>query len=185
MYEVQHVRSDQLAPEIGCQVSSYIRLQWLTHLKGDDRFWVLIDPTGHVEHFYIAERGVLISHASVISRTIAHSGETYRLYGLGAVFTYPAFQREGYGQQVVTAATDYILRSDVDVGMLFCAPELAHFYAVSGWTAVNYPGIQSGDLDQPELDAGMFVMMLFVSAKAKAHRGDFEHGPIYVGEWTW
>jgi hypothetical protein len=86
---------------------------------------------------------------------------------------------------VVTAATDYIRGSDADIGMLFTAPELEHFYAVDGWMALNDPSIQFGDPAQPELDAGAFVMMQYISDKANAHRGDFERGPIYIGEWMW
>ncbi len=33
--------------------------------------------------------------------------------------TCPTFQGEGYGKRVVAAATDYIRRSDADLGMLF------------------------------------------------------------------
>ena len=65
MYEVRHVRSDQLPLEISLQVSSFFRLVWGGDEKGEDRFWQMSDPDGVIEHFYIAERGVLVSHALV------------------------------------------------------------------------------------------------------------------------
>ena len=184
MYEVQHYRSDQLPDSIYQQMSSFIRLVWLNHLKGDDRFWVLVDPTGHVEHFVIAERGVLISHACVNTRALTHAGESYLLRGLGAVFTYPAFRKEGHGGRVVAAATEFIQGTDADVGMLFCAPERVPFYAAHGWQQLANPYACFGDPNQPGLNDEI-TMMLFLSDKAKARRSDFERGSIYVGEHTW
>ncbi len=186
MYEVQHVTSDHLPDAIYQQMASFIRLVWLGHLKGEDRFWVLADPTGHIDHFYVAERGVLVSHACVNRRTITHAGETYTLRGVGAVFTYPAFRKEGQGARVVAAATDFIRGTDADVAMLFTSPDLEPFYAAHGWSALRpEPEIASGDAQQPSVDSHEFTMMLFLSEKARAHRDDFLRGPIYVGEYTW
>lgn len=185
MYEVQHYRSDHLPDAIYQQMSSFIRLVWLNHLKGEDRFWVLVDPTGHIDHFLIAERGVLISHACVNTRTITHAGESYVLRGLGAVFTYPAFRGEGYARQVVQAATDFILKSDADIGMLFCAEKLVPFYASFGWEKLCNPQIASGDPAAPSFDHDDCTLMLYLSEKGRAARDIFEHHTVYVGEYTW
>lgn len=185
MYEVQHYRSDHLPDAIYQQMSSFIRLVWLSHLKGEDRFWVLVDPTGHIDHFYVAERGVLISHACVNTRTVTQASESYVLRGLGAVFTYPAFRGEGYARQVVQAATDFILQGDADVGMLFCAERLASFYASCGWTKLSTPQIAFGDPAAPHFNPDECVMMLYLSEKGKAARAVFDQQPVYVGEYTW
>ena len=133
----------------------------------------------------IAERGTLISHALVRRRTIQHGGESYVLEGVGAVLTYPAFRKEGHGGRVVAAATDYIRTSGADVGMLFTYAEIEHFYARFGWTHLPEPGVTHGDPAAPQLDADAFMMLLPVSAKAQAHRADFDHGPIFVGPTRW
>jgi hypothetical protein len=186
MYEVQHYRSNQLPDSIYQQFASFVRLVWLSHLQGDDRFWRLVDPTGQVDHFVIAERDVLISHASVSQRTLNHRGETYTMRGLGGVFTYPAFRKEGHGAKVVAAVTEFIRSTDADLGMLFTDPVREPFYGAHGWQALKpLPGILSGDPQHPTVDAESFAMMLYLSEKAKAHRDDFLHGPIYVGEDTW
>jgi hypothetical protein len=184
MYDIQEYTSDVLPPEIAIQVASFIRIFWLNHLQGEDRFWNLTLPDPSVHHFVLAERSVLISHALVRQRTITHLGNAYKVFGVGSVMTYPAFRREGYGRRVVAAATEYILGSDADIGMLFTAPELEVFYGASGWTRLDKTGVYYGDPAQPKFDDA-FIMMLYISDKAKAHRDDFGQGELFVGEWLW
>jgi GNAT superfamily N-acetyltransferase len=185
MADVQHYRRYEEVPsDITCQIASFVRLVWLADLKGEDRFWKLDDPTGVRQYFVIVERSVLISHANVITRTITHAAESYLLYGLGGVFTYPAFRGEGYGQQVVDAATAYIRRSPADIGMLFCDPARWNFYGRSGWSRLKTE-ILVGTLEQRQPFTEEPVMIIYNSARAKAHQNDFETQPIYVGEDTW
>ncbi len=101
------------------------------------------------------------------------------------MLTYPAFRKEGLGGQVVAAASDYIRASDADVGMLFTYPAIEHFYARYGWTHLSDPGVRWGDPASPQYEADAFMMLLPVSAKALAHRADFDHGPIFVGPTRW
>src|SRR5215207_6469374 len=101
MYEVQRYASNELPSGIEGQVASFIRLVWNGGGTGEDRFWSMNDPSGNVEHFVIAERGVLVSYAVVGQRTITHLGSSYRLLGVGGVMTYPAFRHEGHGTRVV------------------------------------------------------------------------------------
>lgn len=183
MYEVRQYPSNQVPPEIACQVASFIRLVWLSDLKDDDRFWSM---EGEEEEttFVIFERGVLISHADVIQRTITHAGESYLMYGLGGVFTYPAFRGEGYGGQVVEAATQFIRASSADLGTLFCDPKRRGFYGQSGWLPLEAT-ILAGAEGQAVPFTDEPMMILYLSDKARAHRADFEGATIYVGEDTW
>ena len=184
MYEVQHVRSDQLPLEINLQITSFIRLVWGGDTKGDDRFWQMSDPEGVVEHYYIAERGVLISHELVRRLTITHMGESYAVLGVGGVFTYPAFRKEGYGAQVVAAFSDDIRASNADLGLLFTSERHYSFYAAHGWIPLNRRGVFAGNPNQPEFrDSG--VMLLPVSEKVQTHLNDFEQTAMYVGADTW
>jgi len=152
--------------------------------KGDDRFDHLLIHAEPMEHFVIVERGLLISHADVSERIITHEGETFRLGCVGEVMTHPAFRREGHGQRVIAAASDYIRAKDADVGMLFTMPELESFYGSGGWETVNTQGITFGDPAQPKFD-NAFVMMLFVTEHGRAKRDCFNRGPIYVGSTLW
>lgn len=183
MYEVRQYPSPEIPPEIACQIASFIRLVWLNHLTGEDRFWSLEGEAGTTT-FVIYERGVLISHANVIQRTITHQGESYLMYGLGGVFTYPAFRGEGYGGQVVEAATQFIRTSSADLGMLFCDPKRQGFYGQRGWVL-----LEATILVGAEGEAKPFtyepMMAQYLSDKAKTHRADFEGATIYLGESTW
>lgn len=185
MAEVQHYRRYADVPsEIACQIASFVRLVWLADLKGEDRFWQMGDPTGLRQYFVIAERGILISHANVVPRTITVAGESTLLYGLGGVFTYPAFRGEGYGQQVVDAATAYIRSSAADIGMLFCDPARWAFYGRSGWSRLEAE-IRVGTPESPQPFTKEPAMILYNSVWAQVHRSDFEGASIYVGDSTW
>src|SRR5690349_19409002 len=56
-------------------------------------------------HVLIAKGRELIAYTGVISTTIQHEGVTYCCYGLSGVLTFPAFRRQGYGKQLISAAT--------------------------------------------------------------------------------
>ncbi len=101
------------------------------------------------------------------------------------MLTAPAFRKEGIGGRVVAAASDYIRASDADIGMLFTYPAIEHFYARYGWTHLPEPGVTYGDPADLHHDADAYVMLLPVSAKAHAHRADFDRGPINVGHSRW
>jgi predicted acetyltransferase len=120
----------------------------------------------------------------VVRRELEHLGSRYVVLGVGGVMTYPAFRGEGYGHRIVEAATDYIRKSDADVGMLFTGTDLHPFYRQHGWTTLEREGVHYGDPKQPEF-SDSHLMILPVSEKGKAHRDDFERGNLYVGAWTW
>jgi len=145
--------------------------------------WDFIDAEAHPLSFALVEQDVLISHALVSRRDLTHAGETYKMYGLSAVFTYPQFERRGYGRQVVDAATTYIMTSAADVAMLGCKPHLTAFYAGGGWVNMEATRILYGARSAPT-EAG-HVMMLFVSEKGRQGRLAFEREPVYVGSYMW
>lgn len=185
MYPLMHYRSHELPAGIAGQIMMMFSLVMNADAASDDRFADPFSHSEHFDHFVVVERRLLISHADVSQRTITHAGATFRLGCVGEVMTHPAFRHAGHGHRAVAAATELILNSPVDVGMLFTSPDLEPFYAANGWAAVRPdPGITFGDPVQPHFDAA-FVMMQFVSAHGKTHRDDFAHGPIYVGKAMW
>lgn len=184
MYEVQHYRSNELPPILDGQAASFIRLVWNVGGTGDDRFWRLNDPSGEVEHFVVAERDTLISYVLLRRRTITHMGNTYRLFGLGGMMTYPAFRHEGHGARVAQAATAYLRHSDMDAGMLFTGSSLFPYYEPHGWVPLEREGVYYGDSNQPQF-SDSHVMMLHVSDHARNHRQDFEQGDLFVGASLW
>jgi GNAT superfamily N-acetyltransferase len=102
-------------------------MEWAWVYDKAHRLWDYTEKSTHPRNFVITEQGVLISHTEVNWRMLDHAGESYKVYGLSAVFTYPAFRREGFGRQVVEAATGFIDKSDADFAMLFCARDMESF----------------------------------------------------------
>ena len=175
--------SHDLPPDIKCQVVSFMRIYAWEVFQSKPVGWDFIDAEAHPLSFALVERDVLISHALASWRDLTHGGETYKMYGLSAVFTFPQFERQGYGRQVVDAATAHILASDADVAMLGCKPHLTEFYAARGWVNMEATRILYGARSAPA--EGGHVMMLFVSEKGRRGRLAFEREPVYVGAYMW
>ncbi|MBZ0285848.1 MAG: GNAT family N-acetyltransferase [Anaerolineae bacterium] len=176
--------NDEVPAEYQCQIRAFVRMLW-HDVYIYDLDAPLFLPERHPKHVVVAERHALISYARVNWLNVAHAGETYRLYCLGDVFTYPAFRKKGYGQQVVEAGTA-LIRGDheADVAILFCDPELETFYAQSDWQHLPALKATVGDLAHPEAyDA--FAMMLFLSHKAQQHRPDFDTHTLNLPGYGW
>jgi predicted GNAT family N-acyltransferase len=129
-------------------------------------------------HFVMAEDDSLLSYATLLKLNIPHAGMEYKIYGFGNLLTFPPYRKRGYGGQILQAATNYILQSDVDAAILFCDHLLEPFYAEKGWAHTPSP-TRLGKPEQYE-DYGPSRMMLFVSEKGRRGRTDFEAQPIYI-----
>lgn len=129
-------------------------------------------------HFSIVENDELISRAEVIQVELEHSEQIYKVCGISNVLTLPQFRGKGYGKQIVKAATDYILRSDVDIGLLFCEPRLESFYASNGWETQSNSVTRIGSSTNYQEYASI-RMILLVSDKGKNLCADFENSPMY------
>ncbi len=184
MSELRLIPSEELPRELKCQILSFIRIEWWWIFRDHNRFWDYTQKSTHPVNVVLSERGQVISHAEVTWRMVEHGGAAYKVYGVSAVFTYPAFRKEGYGTQVLRAATDYIRASDADLAMLFCRPELVPFYEQAGWEAPASAQIIYGDRDYPHEEESA-TALLFVSARGQAARAAFAGQPVYVGAYTW
>ena len=165
------------------QVIAFLKTEWPFIFSGDDVFLTEpyppeLDPV----HFVAAEGDSLLSYASAFRLSLAHADTAYEVYGFGNMFTFPPYRRQGYGKQVLGLATDFIRRSDVDVAILFCGPQLETFYATHGWEVLPSPTRIGMPNDYEEHEG--FKMMLVVSEKGRRGRLDFEERPLYV-KWPW
>lgn len=176
--------SDAVPPLVACQILSFIRIAWFDIYQYELDAPLMPDEW-HPVHVVMAEQHAVLSHAAVVWRTVPHAGETYKTYGLSGVFTYPAFRKRGYGQQVVDAATRQIERDPkADIALLFTDSELSGLYGRSGWEHTPNVSILTGDPGDPQVyDA--FTMMRFLSPKGKQARPKFEREPVYFAEDGW
>lgn len=173
----------ELPPDLRCQIVSFMRVYAPQVFQSKPIGWDFVDAMPHPVSVALVEQNILISHALVTWRWLTHAEQAHKMYGLSAVFTYPEFRGQGYGHQVVSAATRYILESAPDAAMLRCKPELYPFYQASGWITMESARLRIGAPDAaPEMGR---VMMLFISKQGQQSREVFEREPVYVGEYMW
>jgi GNAT superfamily N-acetyltransferase len=169
------------------QAVSFLRMQWPGGFTGENRLrdWVTRDSE-HPIHIVLVEKGILISHANVVWKYLEHDEVTYKAYGLTGVFTFPSVERQGFGSQVVAAATDYIVKSDADIAMFYCDEHLRKFYAKHGWIHMDTSTSFIGTRENPEPVDDEILMMLFISPKGQRGRAAFERKAIHFGgDHTW
>ncbi|MBE9140821.1 GNAT family N-acetyltransferase [Nodosilinea sp. LEGE 07088] len=167
------------------QLLAAVRIEWPRAFTKPNRTWDYTLKATHPQYFTISEKDVLISFAEVNQRVLQHVNQSYQVYGLSAVYTYPAYRREGFARQIVQATTDFIRASDADIAMLFCLSHLTELYRSAGWNLMPSVNIYYGDPNRPTVKEGSQVMMQFVSDKGRQHQTSFAHQPVYVGRYTW
>lgn len=186
MIELLQTPQSELSPEITCQILSFLRVTWPEGFQGENRLrdWIT-RPGHHPLSFTLVENGLVIAHAQVVWKMLAHAGETYKTYGITGVFTYPSFRWQGCGSRVVEAATSYIARSDADIGMFHCDPALKAFYTRAGWVAMEGAVTLVGTHEDPVI-TGESMMMQFYTEKGRRGRDSFLKQPVFFDEdSTW
>ncbi len=181
MPELHSYRKLDVPREIAIQIASYVRVQWPGLIGRNTPLWEGTLYPNDCMHFVLTDGDVLVSHAAVGMRPLAHCGETFNVYGLSSVFCYPTHRGSGFGEQIVAAATAHIRRqSDADLALLFCGERVKSLYTRHGWQIV--PGLTIRYGDDVEFNDG-HAMTLMVSKRARAH--DFSAEPFHVGPNTW
>jgi GNAT superfamily N-acetyltransferase len=135
MPELRTYEHNEFPSDLNWKAVSFVHTKWPFIGGGTIREMYRTSRTP--VHFVLVEDGLHLSYAAVIRMRLEYVGEEYETCGLGSVFTFPSCRRQGYGQQVVDAATHYITASDADVAARFTRPDLEGFYARSGWEALQ------------------------------------------------
>jgi predicted acetyltransferase len=183
MIETRIYPVDEFPPLLECQVRDFVRIVWPAS-NVDDRSVPLGPRDRDPVHVVIVDGDTLISHVQLLTFTIDHADESYRVMGVSGVLTYPNFRKHGYGRKVVEAATQYIGAQNVDFGMLFTMPELGKFYGQFGWVQMPNLDILAGDKDAPQLREE-FTLMLPVNERGHQAVKTFENAAVYVGARLW
>lgn len=183
MTTIQQYTADDLPPHLMWQMLSFARMQWHNDIED---FGLPLQPAKwHPTYFVIADDQLLISAATVLWKTIHFQNQPYKLYGLGMVLTYPTHRKQGYGRQIIAAATNFIQQdTEADLALLQTAPYLEQFYGEQGWEHTPNIRVLSGDVDHPIDDDG-WVMMLFLSQHTKEQRQNFEGNAFYLDDYIW
>lgn len=166
------------------QALAFMRMEW-SYIFTEEQDGKYVSETYPLEyqpvHFVVTEGDTLISYAATVLETIEHANHSYKVCGLGNVFTFPPYRREGNGRRVIELATNEIKKSDVDVAILFCEPTNVSFYATAGWISTPSPTYITDGKDNYEIHDEQ-RMMLFISDKGR--QSDFEQQPVYL-DWAW
>lgn len=184
MTMIQQFTTDTLPEHFKWQMRDFTRIVWdskepadMTHPLSPDRW--------HPRHFVIADGQFLLSATTVLWKMVDIVGQSYKMYGLGMVMTYPTHRKQGYGQQTVKAATDFIRQdATADMAWLQTRPELEQFYGAQGWTYMPDVTVLSGAIDQP-VNENSWMMMLFLSGRAHQNRQQIEKATFYLDEHLW
>ena len=104
------------------------------------------------QHVVVADRGILIAHATVLPREVSVAGERYAVGGLTRVSVFPGFRGRGHGAAVVAAVTRLIGERGFDAGMLSVDPEgaMERFYARFGSEVASNGRTLAGDHAAPD-----------------------------------
>jgi GNAT superfamily N-acetyltransferase len=166
------------------QIRSFLRIIWYAPNE-EDLNEPLTAAELHPVFFILAKGDMLISYTRLIWMKVSHVGQTFKMYGLGDVFTFPASRGRGYGRQIVQAAADYLHADpEADAAILLTEPALEGFYHYSGWEHIPAMSITVGERDNPR-KCDDFPMMLFLSQKARQMRSAFETEPIFLPGDEW
>lgn len=143
------------------QAVSFMRVVWPDIDGGALR--ATYPPALAPVHHLVVDDDLLLAYAATFVQPLVIAGVRSRVGCLGNVFTYPGTRRRGHGGRVVTAASRHLQTSDVDVGVLLCAPALAPFYARLGWRAAVGPTLVQGPGDGPPTEVDALRMVLPVA----------------------
>ena len=174
-----------LPPDLRWQILSGLRCVWPEDYSEEHgpRNWIS-RAEFHPFHVVVERNGFLLAHTVVIWKFLEHAGEMYKVYGLSMVFTFPDCRGRGYGLEVVRAGTEYVRKSDADVAMLYCEPQLAGFYARNGWIPIE-TATTVIEVGGSRFRSAETLLMLFLSEKGRRGRPAFDREPIHFGDTTW
>lgn len=116
-------------------------------------------------HVIVAELGVIVAHAAVVSRVIEVGGEPFRTGYVEGVATHPARQREGLGTRTMDEAAS-LIRSEFEMGAL--ATGVHGFYERLGWErwrGPTYVRYGSHLVRTEEEDGGIMALLFGPSAR--------------------
>jgi GNAT superfamily N-acetyltransferase len=172
---------DQIAPVLLWQAIAFMRVEWPFIFQGSGRYAAnTYPPELHPVHIVAAESDVLLSYAAAFRLPLTHTGVPFTVFAFGNMFTFPPYRHEGLGQRVLDRASQFIHASGVDLGLLFCHPELAPFYRKSGWEPVQASTYIGYGTHQHHHEA--LTMALYVSEKGKQAKERFDTEPLVVAE---
>ena len=149
--------SEALPPLVKAQVLSFMRIEWADGYRGNQQWRDEVWPEGQAKntsHVVLEERGLVMSHAGIVWKTIHHIGEEFSVGGMTGVFTFPNFKGQGHGIRAVRAASELIRRSGADLGLT--SSSVPAFYERAGWQTMPGTRVMYGNPAHPNPSPNRF-----------------------------
>ena len=129
----------------------------------------------------LEHEGEVIAHVGVVERVIRVGARELRVAGVQSVFVLPEFRRRGLTTSLLEKAMQEAEARDLDLGLLFCLPELERVYVRSGWISLGRrPAVRAdetgAEVPLPEKNICMFYPLRQLS---------FPQGPIHLQGNDW
>jgi GNAT superfamily N-acetyltransferase len=178
MAQVLSFPADRFPATLNWQAVSFMRVEWpfIDFCPPYQTYPSTLRPM----HFALVEDDLLLSYAATFRLSLEHHGASYQMQFLGNVFTFPGARRQGHGGQIVSVATEHILRSGADAGALLCGPDLIQFYARFGWQPASADTLVHGDAAEGPTKQDAVRMMLFGVDAGSAARDSLMNSPLQV-----
>lgn len=88
--------SPDLPSDLKTQILFAMKTIWPEGFVGlyQQRTWISREDF-HPTHIILVEQGIVLAHTVVIWKRLQHVNESYKVYGLGYVFTHPVHRHQG------------------------------------------------------------------------------------------
>ncbi|MFD3658717.1 GNAT family N-acetyltransferase [Streptomyces sp. NPDC058620] len=127
--------------------SSVIRFPRFTRVERDEITGGAADPFGVAAtglawldkevHFGVRRQGRLVAHAGLVQVPVSIGAHRLQVAGLGGVIVAPGLRGQGLARLVVTAAVEHARGLGIELGLLFCWPDMIPLYERLGWQALG------------------------------------------------
>jgi GNAT superfamily N-acetyltransferase len=115
----------------------------------------------------------VIAHAGIVERVILAGRQAVRVAGVQNMFVLPRYRGQGLFPQVMAEFVREALRRRLDLGLLFCTPQIAVPYARLGWQFVHARRITRIDEQgEPQPLPANNVAMRYPLGRAELPAGD-------------
>jgi hypothetical protein len=129
----------------------------------------------------VEHEDLVIAHAGIVEREILVGQEPIRAAGVQNVLVVPEYRGSKLFLQIMSAAMDEAGRRYLDLGILFCTPDLARIYAWVGWQLLEERHVvRIDDNGQPQPLPQKNVTMFYPLVRA-----DFPPGDIHLQGNDW
>jgi GNAT superfamily N-acetyltransferase len=177
-------REDELPLELREQVLALAQDAW-PDLARDER-WPRHDPALDPVSVILVEQGRVLSSLDILSKDIAHGGETYHASGISTMVTLREARGQGFGRLLARYALQMMSDDGADLAIFTCDSPLKGFYESAGFSEL--PGtVLIGGTRQHPFRSDRFdkiTVAAFFSNRSRAHLADFRGTDIelYPGD---